>query len=231
MKVIILLGPPGSGKGTQTELLAEKLGLYYFETSKIGEEAIRKAKRGDFIQVQGKKYFFEKEKELWEKGILWDPPFTVYLVKKKIKEVYKRAESLILAGSPRTLYEAKAILPVLQKLYEPQNIKVILLKLSAEQSIFRNSRRRVCELMRHPILYTKETSRLKKCPLDGSKLVRRKGLDDPETIKVRLKEYQDRTLPLVDYFKQQGLAVKEIEGEQSVADVFKDVLNALKIRD
>ena len=89
-----------------------------------------------------------------------------------------------MTGSPRTLYEGKRIIPLLKKLYGTKNIKIILIKVSAEESIFRNSHRRICELMRHPILYTKETIKLTRCPLDGSKLIRRKGLDDPETIKV-----------------------------------------------
>lgn len=226
--VIILLGPPGSGKGTQASLLADKLGLYYFETSKVGEEAIKKAKKGDYIEIEGKKYFFEKEKQHWEKGILWSPPFITYLVKQKMKELFQRGESLVIAGSPRTLYEGKEEIPLLEKLYGKENIKVILIEVSPKESIFRNSHRRICELMRHPILYTKETANLKRCPLDGSKLIRREGLDDPETIKVRLKEYKQRTFPLIEYFKKRGLKVKKVNGKGSVAEVFGRILKALK---
>ncbi|MCD6233393.1 nucleoside monophosphate kinase [bacterium] len=226
--VIILLGAPGAGKGTQAELLSEKLNLYYFETSKILENAIKKAKEGDFIKVAGKKYFFDYERKLWETGKLCDPPFVVFLVKEKIKNLYKSDENLVIAGSPRTLYEAKSIMPLLEKLYGVENIKVVLIEVSAQESIFRNSHRRICRLMRHPILYNKETKNLKMCPLDGSRLIRRKGLDDPETIKVRLKQYHTRTLPLVDYFKKRNLAVKRINGKGSVANVFKRVLEALE---
>ena len=66
------------------------------------------------------------------------------------------------------------------------------------------------------------------CPLDGSKLLRRKGLDDPETIRVRLKEYEERTFPLVEYMEKYGLEVKRINGAQSVAQVFNDILGALE---
>jgi len=82
--------------------------------------------------------------------------------------------------------------------------------------------------MRHPILYSKETKNLKVCCLDGSKLVKRKGLDDPETIKVRLKEYQERTFPLIEYFKEKRLKVRKVNGKGSVANVFSRVLKALK---
>jgi len=133
-----------------------------------------------------------------------------------------------LSGSPRTLYEGERLIPFLKKFYKRENIEVILLEQSAETSIFRNSHRRICRLMRHPILYTKETARLKKCPIDGSELMKRKGLDNPETIKVRLKEYRERTFPLIELFKKEKLRMKRINGEKPPADVFRDILKALK---
>jgi adenylate kinase family enzyme len=76
-------------------------------------------------------------------------------------------------------------------------------------------------------LFNKETKNLTICPLDGSKLVRREGLDDVQTIKVRLKEYKDRTVPVFDYFKKQGIKIIKINGENSVAEVYQDVLKAV----
>jgi len=227
-RVIIILGPPGSGKGTQAELLSDKFNLHSLETSKIIEAKTINAKKGDYLKVNDKKYFLLKEKKLWLTGILCSPPFVSFLIREKIRELAKEGKGIVMSGSPRTLPEGKDQVPLLKKLYGAKNIKVILLKLSPEQTIWRNSRRRICELMRHPILYTKETAKLTRCPLDGSKLLRRKGLDDPETIKIRLKEYKERTFPLIKYFKEQGLKVKTINGEKSVDAVFKDVLKAIK---
>ncbi len=133
-----------------------------------------------------------------------------------------------MTGSPRTLYEGKEIMPLLGKLYGRNNIKIVLIEVSAQESIFRNSHRRICQLMRHPILYSKETARLKRCPLDGSMLLKRKGLDDPATIKVRLGQYKGRTLPLIEYYKSRGLKIKRVNGEGSVAAVFDRILKALK---
>ena len=226
--VIILLGAPGAGKGTQAELLSEKLNLYYFETSNVIEQAFNSAKETDYVSIKGKKYFFGKEKELWLGGALCDPLFVSYLVKGKIKELYGMGKNLLLSGSPRTLGEAKEIMPLLEKLYGKKNIKIILLEISAKESIFRNSHRRICELMRHPILYSEETKKLKICPLDGSKLIKRKGLDNPKIIKTRLKEYSKRTLPLVDFLKTRGLKVEKINGKGTVAQVFKRALKVLK---
>lgn len=223
-KVIILLGPPGSGKGTQAGLISEKLNLYYLETSKIIEANIMKAKPGDFVKIEGKKYPLLNEKILWKTGKLCTPEVVSLWVKNKTKELSKEGRGLVFAGSPRTLLEGKKVIPFLKKIYGTKNIKVFLLDVSPEETIFRNSQRRICELIRHPILSGKETEKLTKCPLDGSKLIRRKGLDDPKVIRVRLKEYQERTYPLIDYFKEQGLEVKKINGEKPVVNVYGALL-------
>ncbi len=81
--------------------------------------------------------------------------------------------------------------------------------------------------MRHPILYSKETAKLTKCPFDGSKLLSRKD-DTPEVIKIRLEEYKKRTFPMIDYLKKEKIVVKEINGAPPPATVFKNTLKALK---
>ena len=110
-------------------------------------------------------------------------------------------------------------MPLLEELYE-SNITVLRMRLSFEASLWRNSHRRICSLMRHPIIYNEETKSLTMCPLDGSNLIKRGHLDDPETIKVRWGEFKNRTLPILDYFKAQGIKIKEINAEQSVETVF-----------
>jgi len=226
-KVIIIMGPPGAGKGTQAELLAEKFNLYYFETSKVLEENFNQKKKNSFIETEGKKYFIKEEEKLWKEGKLCSPPFVTFLVKEKIKKLWEEGKNLILSGSPRTLYEGKKIIPLIKKLYGRKNIQVILLEISPQETIFRNSHRRICKLMRHPILYSKETEKLKTCPLDGSRLIKREGLDDPETIKVRIKEYKERTLPLINYLKSEKLEVKKINGSPPPAIVFENILKTI----
>jgi len=114
--VIILLGPPGAGKGTQAELLSEKLGFYYLETSKIIESNVMKAGENEMVEIDGKKYYSQEEKKLWETGKLCSPPFVTYLIKKEIQDLFQKGESLILAGSPRTIYEGEKLIPLLKKL-------------------------------------------------------------------------------------------------------------------
>lgn len=227
-QVVIIMGAPGSGKGTQAELLADQFSLYYLETSKIIEAKMMNAKKGEFAVIDGKKYFLAEEKKKWQTGLLNSDPFVNYLMREKISEFFAKGESLLLAGSPRSIDQAKDLMPFLKKLYGIKNISVILLDVSAKESIFRNSHRKICELMRHPILFSKETINLKHCPLDGSKLLKRKKLDDPETVKIRLKTYKDITLPIIDYFKEQGISVKKINGSPAPAIVFKNILKALR---
>lgn len=226
--VIIILGPPGSGKATQAELLAEKLNLYHLETSEIIEKNFALAESGDFVKIDGEKYFISKEKKLRESGKWMSPPLIAFWVKNKVKELAKKGKGIIFSGSPKTLYEAKEEISLLKKLYGISNIILILLKQRPEVSIWRNTHRKICELMRHSILYTKETAKLKFCPFDGSKLIRREDTK-PEVIKSKLKEYKERTLPVVDYLKRQGVKIKEINGEKTVASVFKDILKTLKL--
>jgi len=224
--VIIILGPPGSGKGTQAELLAEKLNLCHLETSVIIEKNLLNAKKSDFVIIKGTKYFLSEEKKLREAGKWMSPPLITFWINNKIKELSKEGGGITMSGSPKTLYEGKEIIPLLKKLYGAPNIKIILIKQKPEVSIWRNSRRRICQLMRHSILYTKETAKLERCPFDGSKLVLRED-SDQKVIKSKLKEFQERTLPLIGYFKKQGLNVKEVNGERSVVDVFKDILKSI----
>lgn len=225
--VIIILGPPGSGKGTQAELLAEKFGFFQWETSSIVGGVIERAKEGDFVKIEGKKYFFEEQAEIRRKGLLWDGCFTFYFSKKRLEELANEGKGIIMSGSPRDIEEAKRLSPLLKKLYGTKNIIMVTLKLTPKATIWRNSHRRECELTTHSILYTKETAKLTRCPLDGSKLMHRKD-DGPEVIIRRLEQYKERTFPVFEFFRKQKIRVKEINGEQSVADVFRDILKAIK---
>ena len=227
-QVVILFGPPGAGKGTQAELLADKLGYYHLESSKVIEGSLKKESPEKVFEIEGESYKMGDEKKKWESGLLNSPPFVVFLMTEKMKELAEMQKSVIFSGSPRTIYEAEREIPLLKKLYGKDNIRFILLEITAETTIFRNSHRKICELIRHSILFNKETEQLTLCPLDGSKLIKRKGLDDPEVIKKRLEVFQEQTFPVLERAEKEGLSVSKINGEQTVSDVFKDVLKAVK---
>ena len=226
-KIIIIIGPPGSGKGTQANLLAEKLDFYHFEMSKILEGLFKNKKINKAFSINGEKYSLKKEKQLWDTGKLCSTLFVIYLIKDRIKRLFEEKKGIIFSGNPRTLKEAEEILPFLEKLYEKKNILIFLLNLSEKQSVWRNSRRRICQLMRHSILHTNETKNLTACPFDGSKLIK-KSLDEPEIIKKRYEIYRQQTLPLIDFAKNQKFKVLDIDGEQSIVEVFKNISSKIK---
>lgn len=207
--------------------MTDKLNLYYFETSRILEESWAKAEKSDYVEVDGGgKFFLLDEKKLFNSGILCSPPFVSFVVKKKIKELASQNKSLVIAGSPRTLYEGKEVVPTMIDLYGVDNILVLELKISDKESIWRNTRRKLCSKCRYPVPFTKETQKLKECPKCGGELVTR-TLDAEDVIKVRLDQYKERTYPLFEYFKELGITIKQINGEQSIKDVFKDILKAV----
>ncbi len=226
--IVIIIGSPGAGKGTQAGLLSEKLNLYSFETSCVLEESWNKAKKGDYIEINGnKKFYLLNEKKLFDEGVLCSPPFVSSVIKKKIEELAGQDKGIVFCGSPRTIYEGKKLIPLLIDLYGLDNILVLQLKVNNKEAIWRNTRRKICLKCRYPVPFTLETRELKKCPKCGGKLVIR-TLDTAKTMKIRLKEYKKRTYPLFGYFKKIGITVKKINGEQSIKDVHKDILRAVK---
>lgn len=215
-QVIILIGPPGSGKGTQADMLAEKFGLFHLESSKVIEEKLGKAEPDDWI--------LQKEKHLWESGQLNTPDMVRQWIQEKIKELAENGEGIVFSGSPRTIFEAEGEIPLLEKLYGKNNIKIFSIELSEQESVKRNSRRRICIGSRHPIPNFPEFDNITKCPKDGSEIVTR-ILDNPETIKIRYKEYINRTLPVVDTLENKGYRVTKIKGDQPIEKVHNDIIN------
>jgi len=224
--VIIILGPPGSGKGTQAEIISAKFNLYYLESAKIIDANLANIKEEDFVEIKGEKYFLTKERELRHGGKLMSPPLITFWMKRKIKELAESGKGMVIAGSPRTLYEAEEVMPLMKELYGFENIDIILITLSEEEAAFRSAHRRICSLVRHPILYYEETKNLKICPLDGSKLITRED-DNPEIIKERMNEYKERTLPLLRYLEKEGYQIKEVAGQDTPAELHNNILKIL----
>lgn len=220
--VIILIGPIGSGKDTQADILEEKLHLFRLKTSQLLEDKFNKTR-----QIDSEYENLQKEKALWAGGILNTPEWVLSVVKEKVKEIASQDQGVIFSGSPRTLFEAEGLIPFLEELYGKENIKIINLKLDEHQSIERNSARRVCEQNLHPIPNFPEYQNMTKCPIDNSKLVTRE-LDKPETIRIRYQEYLNRTFPILDFLKTRGYKIEEINGDQPIQKVFEDISDKFK---
>lgn len=220
-KIIILIGPIGSGKDTQADILADKLHLFRLRTSQLLENRFNNIKSNDpdYDKLQ-------KEKSLWTGGILNTPEWVLSVVKEKVEEVASGGQGIIFSGSPRTLFEAEGLMPFLEKLYGKKTIRIFLISLNEGESLKRNSKRLICKQNLHPINPELAEKGITKCPIDGSKLMTR-VLDKPETIKVRYQEYLNRTAPILDYLKDQGFKIVNINGEQTIENVFKEILSKL----
>lgn len=218
-EAVIFIGPPGAGKGTQAILLEEELGFYHLETAQLIEQKFTTSKPEDSDYEE-----IERERILFDKGILLTPKFIARLLIEQIRKLSKENASVVFSGSPRTVFEAEHVIPVLIEEYGLENVYIIHIPVSEETSIKRNSHRRICEKSRHPIPYTIETKDLKFCPEDGSSLITRGVLDSPETIKIRLKEYKERTAPVLDLVKDKfSLKIHRVDGEKPIGDRFEEI--------
>jgi len=223
LQAIIVLGAPGAGKGTQAALLAEKFNLVQIDTGKLCRKAMADFEPESFLEIEGKKYYLKDEKRKYEAGELNSSAFAFYLVKKTIIKATDAGMGTIFSGSPRKIEEAKKLMCFLTDLYGKENIKTFFLKLEVEDSIWRNSNRRICELRGHSILYNKETESLTTCPFDGSKLIKR-ILDTPEIIKKRFAFFEKDIIPVIEYIKDQDFHFQEIDGKLPVADGLNQIL-------
>lgn len=215
--VIILLGSPGSGKGTQAKLLQKKFKLEYLGSGNILRQ---RRKRGDFT---GKKLI-----KVMTKGELV-PSFVISkLLTDKLEKLKNlpKINGFILDGWTRILVEAELMEESLDWYEWQKNVKVILINISNKESFNRLTKRRSCQDCGRLIPWIGEFKKLKRCDKCGGRLINRAD-DKLRAIKKRLEEFKKETKPAIDYYKEQGRLIK-INGEQSIEDVFKDILKALK---
>ncbi len=216
--VILLIGPPGAGKGTQADLLSEDFAFLHFETSKIIEEKFQKAEASDKEMIE--------QYELFKTGKLNDPKLVRKWVMEELGKIGKNRKSIVFSSSPRTIFEAEGEVPLLESLYGKENVYPINIEISDAESIKRNSNRRICKANRHPIPNFPEFAGIKSCPKDGSEVVTR-ILDDPEIIKVRYATYLKETKPVLDFLEKRGYGIIEINGDQTIEAVHNDIMNKL----
>jgi len=217
-KIILLLGPPGSGKGTQAKLLANKFGLNY-----IGSGDVLRARQ------KGRDFTARKITKVMNSGAL-APSFVIIKILgnelEKIKKQSKKNNSFVLDGWTRTIYEAILTDEALDWYEWEKKSKTILIKISKRESFNRLTKRRQCKKCGRLIPWLGEFKKLKKCDKCGGPLIIRSD-DKIDSIKKRLEEYKKETIPAINYYKKQKRLI-EINGEQSIDDVFKEILKKLK---
>ncbi len=205
---LVLLGPPGAGKGTQAVRLADHFASPHIST-------------GDILRRHvSEKSDLGKEAEKYVRaGKLVPDALVIEMVRKRLKQKDAR-KGFILDGFPRTADQARALDGMVK-------VEVaLLLFLDPEDLIKRSTGRRVCEDCE--AVYHLLTNPPKKpgfCDQCGGKLIIRED-DKEETIRHRIQVYEDQTKPLVSYYKEQGKLV-QVYGSGLIDEVFQRALEAL----
>ena len=213
---MVLLGPPGAGKGTQAVMLAEKKGFLHLSTGDILRENVKK---GTDI---GK-----KAKAFMEKGELVPDDIVIEMMLDTIKNA-KAKKDFILDGFPRTVYQAKKLDTELDKLKLPIDM-VVYFKTSIATVILRLTGRRLCSKCgANYHIVNMPPKKQGVCDKCGSELYQRKD-DNEETIKKRLEVYNSQTKELIDYYKAQGI-LKEVSGDLEAGVVYSELAEILNTR-
>ena len=206
---LILLGAPGAGKGTQAELLTEKLGIPAISTGNMLREAMA---NGSDLGKQVKKFMDE--------GSLVPDDVIMSIIAQRILEPDCK-NGFILDGVPRTLAQAEAM--------DAKGIRidhVVSLEVDDEAIANRMSGRRVCTACGasyHIVNNPTKTEGV--CDLCGAKVGIRKD-DEPETVRHRLEVYHASTEVLKDYYNRQN-KLRLVRGDQGIEDANRDILNAI----
>ena len=209
--ILIMLGAPGTGKGTVAGILQEKLGIKQVSTGDIFRKNI---KEGTELGKLAEKYI--------AKGNLVPDDVTVKVVEERLNEPDVK-NGIILDGFPRTVKQAEELDKILAKKGQKVD-KVINLTTPDEEIIERIVNRRVCSNQECKAVYNLILNPPKKdgvCDKCGSELIVRKD-DTEETVRARLKNYFEQTSPLVEYYEKQGNVLTE-EVSKSINKLGKDV--------
>ena len=202
---LILLGPPGSGKGTQGERLQEDFRLPYYATGDILRSAV---KEGTEVGKQAK--------EFMDRGDLVPDGVIIGVIAERVQDE-EAADGFILDGFPRTLPQAEALDQKLTELGRGVSA-AILIDTPDEEVTRRLGGRRTCEENGH--VFHLEFNPPEKegiCDVDGSPLMVRDD-DKPEVIANRLEQYRSKTQPLISYYEEQGV-LQRVNGDQPPDEV------------
>ncbi len=220
---VIINGVPGSGKGMQADLIADRLGLVHIDTGKL-LRAILSDELGKNDPV------LKRERKLNDAGILNTPSWVLATLKKKVGVMAKLGYGIVFSGSPRTLYEVEGLVPFLEKLYGKKNIYAFRLKVPFAVAAKRNSVRLVCSTCRHPLLSAFYPSKNPRhCPVCAGVLERRVD-DNPLKFKTRTEEYEKRTMPILKYMKDRGYKIISVDGTPAPYKVFEKINVSFKNR-
>lgn len=210
---LILLAPPGAGKGTQAELIEQKFRIAHISTGDLLRGAVKK---GTVPGLKAKKYM--------DKGELVPDEVVIDIIRDEIKDLH----DFILDGFPRTLEQAKILDKILEK-EEKRLDTVIEIQVPDERLVKRSVGRLSCKCgeVYHEIYNPPAAEGI--CDRCGEKLYKRED-DNAETMYSRIKTYKMKTLPLIKYYFTRGI-LKTVNGDQDIERVYwkiEKILNRIK---
>ncbi|MDY6873102.1 MAG: adenylate kinase [Chloroflexota bacterium] len=210
---IVMLGPPGAGKGTQAKKLAQELGLVHVSTGDLFRENLKnETELGQLAQ------------QYMNAGDLVPDDVTVAMVKERFTRP-DCEKGAVLDGFPRTPAQAEA-LDELLKGFDSEVAVVPLIKVPDEVLVERLSGRWMSQSGR--VYHERYNPPVVKWidDIDGTQLYQRED-DKPETVRRRIDVYNEQTAPLIDYYREKGL-LAEIDGTQPIEDVFAAIMASVE---
>ena len=213
MTVVVLLGAPGAGKGTQADLLAERLGIPHVSTGDLFRTAVRDRSP---IGLEARRYM--------ERGQLVPDDITIQMLLDRLTAP-DAAGGVILDGFPRNRPQAKALEAALAERGSKVD-RAVTIEVPTDELVRRLSGRWVCQDSGH--VYNENTNPPKApglCDLDGSPLVQRED-DKPETIRARLSQQLESLGEVADHYDEAGL-LRVVDGLGPIEQVTTDLLTAI----
>jgi adenylate kinase len=213
---IILMGAPGAGKGTQADLMQQRLSLPHVSSGDLFRENIRNG------TPLGKQV-----KAILDRGDLVPDSITIAMIRERIAQP-DCAHGLILDGFPRTIPQADA----LDALFAERGgrvDRVVYVKVASEKLVERLAGRWFCPVCQTPYHIVHNAPKVAgRCDREGAELIQRPD-DRPETVANRLKVYFDQTTPLIEHYARKGV-VAEVNGDQDIEQVYAEIAAALGVK-
>ena len=210
---LILMGAPGSGKGTQAEKLMDQFECRQISTGILLRQSIES---GSELGIRVQKIMSE--------GLLVSDEIVLDLIKSELLEI--GGESFLLDGYPRNINQAEALDRLLTQIKKSLDFS-ILIDVPSEILIKRLSGRRTCSLTGKTLnIYFSRKDEINQCLSNGGELLQRED-DNEESIIKRIEVYKEQTEPMIEFYKSSGL-LQTINGEGSVEDVYSQLKRLVK---